>query len=47
LRRSGTGDTVDLGGKAQLSVDPGDVLTIETPGGGACAAPAARSAGAT
>ncbi|MCY2968078.1 MAG: hydantoinase B/oxoprolinase family protein, partial [Planctomycetota bacterium] len=35
LRRVQTGETVDLGGKVQLEVVAGDILTIETPGGGA------------
>ena len=33
------GDKTDLGGKVQIEVQPGDVLTIETPGGGGCGAP--------
>ena len=36
LTKSGSTDVVDLGGKAQITVQPGDVLTIETPGGGGC-----------
>ena len=36
LRRVQTGETVDLGGKVQLEVVAGDILTLETPGGGAC-----------
>jgi 5-oxoprolinase (ATP-hydrolysing) len=35
LERSGTGQVEDLGGKVQISVGPGDILTIATPGGGA------------
>ncbi|MGQ0635222.1 MAG: hydantoinase B/oxoprolinase family protein [Planctomycetaceae bacterium] len=35
LQRAGSDKIVDLGGKAQLDVQPGDVLTIATPGGGA------------
>ncbi|MGQ0635219.1 MAG: hydantoinase B/oxoprolinase family protein [Planctomycetaceae bacterium] len=35
LQRAGRDEIVDLGGKAQLDVQPGDVLTIATPGGGA------------
>ncbi|MFO1095217.1 MAG: hydantoinase B/oxoprolinase family protein [Planctomycetaceae bacterium] len=34
LRRAGSGEDVDLGGCFQIDVQPGDVLTIETPGGG-------------
>jgi 5-oxoprolinase (ATP-hydrolysing) len=34
LVEAGTNKTIDLGGKAQLQVQAGDVLTIETPGGG-------------
>lgn len=34
LRRAGETDWIDLGGKVQIEVAPGDVLTIETPGGG-------------
>lgn len=34
LTPAGTTDIVDLGGKVQLQVDAGDLLTIETPGGG-------------
>jgi 5-oxoprolinase (ATP-hydrolysing) len=37
LQRAGRSEIVDLGGKVQLHVQPGDVLTIATPGGGACA----------
>jgi N-methylhydantoinase B len=33
LRRA-NGDDVDLGGKATFAVQPGDVLIVETPGGG-------------
>jgi 5-oxoprolinase (ATP-hydrolysing) len=33
LARAG-GETIDLGGRAQIEVAAGDVLTIETPGGG-------------
>jgi 5-oxoprolinase (ATP-hydrolysing) len=36
LTKAGTAEGIDLGGKAQISVQPGDVLTIETPGGGGC-----------
>ncbi len=36
LTRAGSTVTVDLGGKAQITVQPGDVLMIETPGGGGC-----------
>ena len=32
------GIETDLGGKVQITVQPGDVLTIETPGGGGCGA---------
>jgi 5-oxoprolinase (ATP-hydrolysing) len=34
LQRSGSASVEDLGGKVQIEVQPGDVLTIETPGGG-------------
>jgi 5-oxoprolinase (ATP-hydrolysing) len=34
LRRAGTGHVVDLGGKFRIDAGPGDVLRIETPGGG-------------
>jgi 5-oxoprolinase (ATP-hydrolysing) len=34
LRRVGSGVDEDLGGCFQIDVQPGDVLTIETPGGG-------------
>ncbi|MDB5384646.1 MAG: acxA, partial [Planctomycetaceae bacterium] len=34
LTPSATSDPIDLGGKVQLQVDAGDLLTIETPGGG-------------
>lgn len=34
LRRVGSDDEIDLTGCAQIEVGPGDVLTIETPGGG-------------
>jgi 5-oxoprolinase (ATP-hydrolysing) len=36
LVKAGTPEAIDLGGKAQITVQPGDVLTIETPGGGGC-----------
>ena len=36
LMKAGSAEGVDLGGKAQIAVQPGDVLTIETPGGGGC-----------
>ncbi len=36
LMKAGSTDAIDLGGKAQITVQPGDVLTIETPGGGGC-----------
>ncbi|MBX3452070.1 MAG: hydantoinase B/oxoprolinase family protein [Planctomycetaceae bacterium] len=32
--RAGTADEIDLGGKFSIDVAPGDVLQIETPGGG-------------
>ncbi|HLJ09670.1 MAG TPA: hydantoinase B/oxoprolinase family protein, partial [Planctomycetaceae bacterium] len=35
LQRAGSEFAEDLGGKAQVSVAAGDILTIETPGGGA------------
>jgi N-methylhydantoinase B/oxoprolinase/acetone carboxylase alpha subunit len=34
LLKAGSTESIDLGGKAQIQVQPGDVLTIETPGGG-------------
>lgn len=34
LRRSGSDQSEDLGGKVQINVGPGDLLTVETPGGG-------------
>ena len=34
LRRAGSVEDVDLGGCFAIEVAPGDVLTIETPGGG-------------
>jgi 5-oxoprolinase (ATP-hydrolysing) len=34
LRRAGSDETEDLGGKFAIQVQPGDVLIIETPGGG-------------
>ena len=34
LRRAGTEQSEDLGGKFRLDAGPGDVLRIETPGGG-------------
>jgi 5-oxoprolinase (ATP-hydrolysing) len=34
IRRARTGEEIDLGGAFQVDVQPGDVLTIETPGGG-------------
>jgi 5-oxoprolinase (ATP-hydrolysing) len=34
LYRANTGQTENLGGKVQLEVSPGDVLTLQTPGGG-------------
>lgn len=44
LTRSSSADQVlDLGGKFAIDVLPGDVLTIETPGGGGYGAPEARS----
>ena len=36
LTRAG-GETINLGGKAQITVQAGDVITIQTPGGGAFA----------
>jgi 5-oxoprolinase (ATP-hydrolysing) len=35
LLRAGTNTPIDLGAKVQFAAEPGDVLTIETPGGGA------------
>jgi 5-oxoprolinase (ATP-hydrolysing) len=34
IHRAGAIDAEDVGGKVQTSVQAGDVLTIETPGGG-------------
>ncbi len=34
LERAGSTQPVDIGGKFAIEVQPGDVLTIETPGGG-------------
>ena len=34
LQRAGSDTVDDLGGKVQLTVSPGDILTIATPGGG-------------
>ncbi len=34
LQRAGSTETIDLGGKVSLDVQAGDILTIETPGGG-------------
>ena len=34
LQKAGTGESIQLGGKVQLEVDAGDILLIETPGGG-------------
>jgi N-methylhydantoinase B len=34
LSRSGSPDTVTLGGKTSFDASPGDILTIKTPGGG-------------
>ncbi|MBC8115782.1 MAG: hydantoinase B/oxoprolinase family protein, partial [Candidatus Saccharimonas sp.] len=34
LQRAGSAEVIDLGGKVSLDVQAGDVLTIETPGGG-------------
>jgi 5-oxoprolinase (ATP-hydrolysing) len=39
LQRAGAGVVENLGGKVQLSVAAGDILTIATPGGGAFAVP--------
>ena len=36
MQRSGTQELIDIGGCGQIDVHPGDVLTIETPGGGGC-----------
>ena len=35
LQRAGESTIEDLGGKVQITVAPGDILTIATPGGGA------------
>ncbi|MFN0052558.1 MAG: hydantoinase B/oxoprolinase family protein, partial [Planctomycetales bacterium] len=34
LQRAGQPEAVDLGGKVQIAVEPGDILMIATPGGG-------------
>lgn len=34
LQKPGEPEPINLGGKAQIQVEPGDVLTIQTPGGG-------------
>ena len=34
IRRRGRSDEEVLGGKVQIRVEPGDVLTLKTPGGG-------------
>jgi 5-oxoprolinase (ATP-hydrolysing) len=34
LRRAGSAEEIDLGGCFQIDAQPGDLLTIETPGGG-------------
>ena len=39
LLRRASGETVDLGGKCQIAVEPGDSIRIETPGGGGHGAP--------
>lgn len=39
LTRRQTGETIDLGGKATLQVETGDLLTIHTPGGGGWGSP--------
>ncbi|HXY33936.1 MAG TPA: hydantoinase B/oxoprolinase family protein, partial [Planctomycetaceae bacterium] len=39
LTRAGSTHSEDLGGKFAIEVQPGDVLTIETPGGGGFGAP--------
>jgi 5-oxoprolinase (ATP-hydrolysing) len=39
LERAGSQTIEDLGGKVQITVAPGDVLTIATPGGGAFVVP--------
>ncbi len=44
LRRAGSNVEEDLGGCFQIDVQPGDVLTIQTPGGGACGPPGAVDA---
>jgi N-methylhydantoinase B/oxoprolinase/acetone carboxylase alpha subunit len=35
LRHAATGEIEDVGGKFAIDVQPGDMLRIETPGGGA------------
>ena len=40
LQRAGSDRIEDLGGKVQIAVEPGDMLTLATPGGGAFVAPA-------
>ncbi len=39
LRRAASARTEDLGGKFAIEIQPGDVLTIETPGGGGFGSP--------
>jgi 5-oxoprolinase (ATP-hydrolysing) len=34
LTKAATGEVIDLGGKASIHVQPGDIVTIHTPGGG-------------
>ncbi len=43
LTKAGTKEIVELGGKAQLTVEAGDLLTIETPGGGGCGSSNAKT----
>jgi 5-oxoprolinase (ATP-hydrolysing) len=38
LRRAGNRDEEQLPAKVQLTAQPGDVLTVQTPGGGGCGA---------
>ncbi|MBW3542881.1 MAG: hydantoinase B/oxoprolinase family protein [Planctomycetes bacterium] len=44
LRRAATGEEIDLGGKFAIEVEPGDVLIVETPGGGGWGSARCRAA---
>ncbi len=45
LQRAGSTEVIDLGGKVSLDVQAGDVLTIETPGGGGFGSKSAEAGG--